>query len=99
MITQTGLNKVADRIKGLIANGRYTKDGVVGTIALHSTKLEGNILSVYLLFDNAFAGNFTKFELIDIDGAVFADQPDNITKVDTKLLLVTFKFTVTEVIN
>lgn len=99
MITQTALNKVADQVLSMISHAQYTIDGVTNTIPIYSSKVTNNVVSVYVLFDNNYEGNITKVELIDTDGEVFATQTDNIQKVDTRLLLVTFKFTLTEVTN
>jgi hypothetical protein len=99
LITTTGQNKLAESLLSMISHARYTVDGVANDIPIHSTKITNNAVSIYILFDNNYEGNITKVELIDTDDEVFATQTDNIQKVDTKLLLVTFKFTLAEVVS
>ena len=78
---------------GLIKEGRYTLGGVQNTIPIYRTDLTGDIITIYLYFDETISGKFTNFELIDQDGEVFDDQPDNIEKPNINGLLVSFKYT------
>ena len=98
MITATGIGKVADYIKSLIAKGTYTINGVTKDVAILKTDLANGILIIYLYISNTDAGNITNVKLIDIAGTVFDDKPDNVTKVNTKGLLVAFKYTISEVV-
>lgn len=94
-VTADGLNAVAKYIEGYIATGRYTMNGVTADIPVYSTKLEGNVLKVFLLFDNTYSGTLTQVQLIGSDGKVFDSEPESIVKIDTKLLLATFRYTIT----
>jgi hypothetical protein len=96
LISTLGLNKTASKILGMLDHARYTLDGVTTDAPIYDSTIEGHVVTVFVLFDNRFSGNFTKFELIDVDGDVYATQVDSIQKVNTKLLLVTFKFSIVE---
>ncbi|NSW90202.1 MAG: hypothetical protein HPY74_05905 [Firmicutes bacterium] len=97
MITSTGIEKVAEYIKALVSKGTYTISGVTKDVSILKTELTGGILTIYLYLDNTDSGNISNIKLIDIAGSVFADKPDNITKTNTKGLLIAFKFTISEV--
>lgn len=99
MISTIGLNKTAGSILGLLDHARCILDGENQDIPIYDTKVEGNVVSVFVLFDNQYTGQITRVELIDTDGDVYASQPENVEKVDSKLFLATFKFTITEVIQ
>lgn len=98
-VTAQGLADIAGFIQGHIATGRYTMDGVTNDIPVYDTKLEGNVLKIFLLFDNTYEGNITQIQLIDKNGNVFDSEPDNIQKIDSKLLLVTFRYTITSALE
>lgn len=97
MLTPTGINKTAAAVLGLISHATYTLGGVTSTAAIYKTEVEQNVLKVYLFLNEAAAGQLTNFKLIDKDGEVFADRPDNITKPSTKGMWVMFKFAIVEV--
>lgn len=97
MISPTGIGKVAAYIKSIVAKGTYTINGVAKEVSILKTELVGGVLTIYLYISSADAGNITNIKLMDVAGDVFADKPDNISKTNTKGLLVAFKFTVSEV--
>ncbi|WP_206458926.1 hypothetical protein [Anaerovorax sp. IOR16] len=97
MITSNGFNKIANLIKETISHGTYQLNGSTKTTQIYKTSVEANVLKIYLYFDDVESGSFSKFQLVDTDGNVFAEKPDNISKPNTKGLLVLFKFTITEV--
>jgi hypothetical protein len=96
-ITTTGHNKMKDYLQGLIKEGRYTIGGVKYTTPLFNVERSGDVITFYLYLDDTVSGTITKFELLDTNGDVFDDQPDNITKPSINGLLVTFKYTVQRV--
>jgi hypothetical protein len=95
-ITSQGLNDFANGIMAKINDGAVIKDGVTQATPIYKWEVVGAELRVYLLFDQAFVGTLTKFQLRNVSGQVLVDQPDNIAKIANKLLLVTFKFTLSE---
>lgn len=97
MISPTGISNIANYIKSQLARGTYTIGGVKKDTPIYKTVLTGSTLTVHLYVGNTEAGSITKSELIDIAGMVFADKPDSITKTSTKGVLITYKFTISEV--
>lgn len=95
-ITTTGTNEFAAAIVSKIDNGAVVNGGATQTTPIYKTEVVGNELRVYLLFDENYVGTLTKFQLRNVANQVLVDQPDNIAKIANKLLLVTFKFTLTE---
>lgn len=95
-ITTQGLNDFANGIMAKIVDGAVIKDGVTTATKIYKWEVVGSELRVYLLFDQSYAGTLTKFQLRNATGQILVDQPDNIVKVTNKLLLVTFKFTLSE---
>jgi hypothetical protein len=96
-ITATGHQKLKDWLKSFIKEGRYTVNGVTKTTPIFQVKQEGDVVTFYLYLDDTVSGTITKIQLIDQDGAVFDDQPDNITKSSINGLLVAFKYTLKKV--
>lgn len=96
-ITTTGHNKIKDYLQGLIKEGRYTLGGKPYKTPLFNVERSGDVITFYLYLDDSVEGNITKFELLDMNGEVFDDQPDNITKPSINGLLVTFKYTIKRV--
>ena len=95
-ITSTGLNEFADAILSKIKDGAVVNNGQTQSVPLYKTEVVGAELRVYLLFDQPYVGTLTKFQLRNAANQVLVDQPDNVTKIANKLLLVTFKFTLSE---
>ncbi|XJZ25939.1 hypothetical protein ACF5W4_11055 [Bacillota bacterium Lsc_1132] len=96
-ITTEGHTKMKDWLQALIKEGRYTIAGVAKTTPIFKVERNGDVITFYLYLDNNISGTVTKFELIDKDGTVFDDQPDNIVKPSLNGLLATFKYTVRRV--
>lgn len=95
-ITSTGLNEFAVAILSKIKDGAVVNNGQTQSVPLYKTEVVGAELRVYLLFDQQYVGTLTKFQLRNAANQVLVDQPDNVTKIANKLLLVTFKFTLSE---
>lgn len=96
-ITTTGHQKMKDWLRGKISHGTYTIGGLTKTMPIHALTQSGDIITVQFYLDNTVSGTITKFQVIDNDGAVFDDQPDNISKPSLNGLLITFKYTLKRV--
>lgn len=96
MITTKGLNVFGQGILNVIDHGYAIIDGAGQQVDLYKTELNGNEVVVYLLFDGQYEGNFTSFKLRDASNNVLVEQADSIDKIYNKLLLITFKFTLSE---
>lgn len=98
MITSAGLNKLARETDKFISHGTYTVNGHKKQTDIYKVKIDGSKLRIFLYLNEAEGvGNLTKFQLIDDEGDVFADKPDQIEKGDLKGLLIAFDFNIQEV--
>lgn len=95
-VTTLGLNVFANAIVSKIAGGAVIKNGVTETVNIYKSEVVGSELRVYLLFDQIYAGTLTQFQLRDASNQILVSQADSIAKVANKLLLVTFKFNLSE---
>jgi len=92
-ITTAAHTKMKNWLQGIISHGTYTKGGVTTTMPIQSINLSGDVITVQFYLDDSVSGLITKFQVIDIDGGVFDDQPDSINKPNLNGLLITFKYT------
>ena len=98
MITSSGLNKLATEIDNFIDHGTYTVDGQKKDTPIYKVTVDGSKLRIFLYLDETEGvGDLSEFELIDEDGAVFAEKADSIEKGDLKGLLLAFDFDIQEV--
>ncbi|MCE4048013.1 hypothetical protein [Bacillus sp. Au-Bac7] len=91
-LTTTAHTKLKNYMKSIVKEGSYTIGGVTKTIPLFKVLQEGDQITFYLYLDDSIAGSITKFQLIDVDGAVFDDQPDSVSKKDFNGVLVAFRY-------
>jgi hypothetical protein len=92
-ITTTAHQKMKDWLQSKLVKGTYTIGGVVNDMPIHSISQAGDVITVQFYLDDTVNGTITKFQVIDTEGAVWDDQPDNITKPTINGLLITFKYT------
>ena len=98
MITDLGKNKIVNNILVMIDHCEYKLDGVSQTVEIQTTKVDENTLVIYFWLDDSVKGKITEINLIDKEGDIFASKPDYIDKPDVKGLLISFKFTINEVV-
>jgi hypothetical protein len=96
-ITTNGHTKMKNWLLSFIKEGQYTMGGKKYKTPIFKTDLTGDVITIYLYLDDSVSGNITRFELIDQEGDVFDDQPDNISKPNINGLLVSFKYTLKRV--
>mgnify|MGYP006286336911 FL=1 len=98
VITNAGLNKLAEEIDNFIDHGTYTVDGNKKDTPIYKVTIDGNKLRIFLYLDETEGvGDLSEFELIDADGNVFAEKADSIEKGNLKGLLIAFDFDIQEV--
>lgn len=97
MLTPTALGKYKDFTKKIMSYGRYKIGSTFYNVPIHNVVVEGDKVYVYLLIDHYAVGTVTQCQLFDVDGDLFADKPDSITKDDTQGVLVRFSFLIQEV--
>lgn len=93
MLTTTAHNKTKTFFKNLVKEGQYVIGNVSYKIPIFQMNQDGDQITFYLYLDDSIAGAITKWQLIDVDGEVFDDQPDSVDKKSTNGVLVAFRYT------
>ena len=91
-LTTTAHTKTKNFFKSLVKEGRYVIGGVSYPTPIFQTIQSGDQITFYLYLDDSISGSITKFQLIDVDGDVFDDQPDSVSKKDITGVLVAFRY-------
>jgi len=97
LITEKGINKIANLIVGLVKKGQVTIDGVTKDVELYRTSVDKETLKIFLLLDDTFTGTIENKNLIDQDGEVIFENSNVIQKDTTKGLLIVFSVKISEV--
>lgn len=97
MIAAQEMINITNFIRSRIARGTYTINGVTKNVDIYASSVVGNTITIQLYFADSDAGQITAVKLINIEGGIFADKPDAITKVPNKGILVKFIFNISEV--
>lgn len=92
-LTTTAHNKLKNHFQSRVKEGRYVIGGVSYPTTIFKTVQSGDQITFYLYLDDSIAGSITKYQLIDVDGDVFDDQPDSTVKKDINGVLVAFRYT------
>jgi len=97
LITETGINKIANLIVGLVKKGQVTIDGVTKDVELYRTTVDKDTLKIFLLLDDTYTGSIENKCLIDQDGEVIFENSTVIEKDTTRGLLIVFSIKISEV--
>lgn len=97
MITDSGINLIANSILNLIDHGEITIDDKVEKIKLYRTTLENNKVKVFLMLDDGVKGKITETKLISKSNEVLMDKADIIEKDTSRGLLIIFTLKISEV--
>lgn len=95
-LTETGLRKQAKRFLDSLSHAEYELNGSVEQIALFRKSVEGDLVKVFVFFDDSIAGQIGSVRLIDVDGDIVANAERSFTKPQAKGLYVVFKYRYTE---
>lgn len=95
-LTDIGLNKQAQRFADSIHHAAYNLDGVPQTRPIFMSVVEGDIVRIYVYFDDTVVGSVSNVQLVDNDGDVVALTDRVFTKPQSKGLYVAFKYRFTE---
>jgi|GEM_PF-4416016 len=96
MITPHGMAQIANKILSLLAQGAYVKDGQQVTVPIFRKEYSEESIQVYLYLTDEDVGTFTKFQILDEEGNVILDKPENIIKTADKGMLIAFKVSIRE---
>ena len=96
MITEDGLNKVAEAVYDLLDEAVVTIDGTDKTFSFYGLTRDDNEVVVSVLLPQEEEGDVTHPKLMDTDGDVFAERQEDFEKKEGKTHLLLFKFTLLE---
>ncbi|BCZ48417.1 hypothetical protein psyc5s11_44840 [Clostridium gelidum] len=97
MITEKGINKIANLIVGLVKKGQVTVEGITKDVELYRTAVNKDTLKIFLLLDDTFTGKIENKNLIDQDGEIIFQNSNVVQKDTTKGLLIVFSVKISEV--
>jgi len=97
LITEIGINKIANLIITLVKKGQVTIDGVTKDVDLYRTTIDKDTLKIFLLLDDTFAGAIEKKNLIDQNGDIIFENSNVIEKDTSRGLLIVFSVRISEV--
>lgn len=92
-LTATAHTKTKNFFRSLVKEGQYVIGNVTYTTPIFKTVQEEDQITFYLYLDDSIAGLITKWQLVDVDGEVFDDQPDSVEKKSVNGVLVAFRYT------
>ena len=99
MITNIGIQKIAEAIGDIPVKGRIIVDSSAKDIEIYKRTIEGSKLTIHLLIDDTISGNITKKELVDLDDNTIFENAMAIEKSVSDGLLISFEINIKEVID
>ena len=96
MIKTDGLNLIYNSITSNLLKGQALIDGQFKDVEIQKTELTSNSVKIFLYLDETYVGQITDYRLITIAGKVFLERSENVTKNNTKGLLVLFEIVLQE---
>ena len=97
MITEKGLNIIANSILNLIDHAEIKINDEVKKINLYKTNIEKNYLKVFLMLDDTVKGKITETNLISKSNEILMSRSEIIEKDISKGLLIIFSLKINEV--
>lgn len=95
-MTEIGLHKQAQRFVDSLARAEYELNGVTQSIDLFRKSVEGDVVKVFVFFDDSVAGEIGNVRLVDQDGDIVANAERTFVKPQSKGLYVVFKYRYSE---
>lgn len=96
MISSDGLNLIYNNITSNLLKGQVLLNGTFQDVPIQQTQLTTNSVKVFLYLDETYVGQITDYRLITTAGKVFLERSENVTKNNTKGLLVLFEIVIQE---
>ncbi len=96
MITNSGKEKIAEFLNGLLGEMVVTIDGADEVLPFTVQELDDDRVKVGATLDETYAGEVSNVRLMDTDSEIFAERAENIDKPAGKVLPLSFTYTVTE---
>ena len=99
MITQEGIQEIAQSILDLVDYAEIELDGKTKQLQLYRTSIDKDTLKIFIMLDDTIVGDIKNIKLISKSGNVLLENPQEIIKNATKGLLVVFSIKVVEVVE
>lgn len=97
MITQIGIQEIAQSILDLVDYAEIQMKTETKQLQLYRTSIDVDTLKIYLMLDDTIVGDIQNIKLIGKSGNILLENPQEIIKNATKGLLVVFSIKVVEV--
>lgn len=97
MITEKGLNIIANSILNLIDHAEIKIDDEVKKLNLYKTSIEKNYLKVFLMLDDTVRGKIKETNLLSKSNEILMSRCEIIDKDISKGLLIIFSIKINEV--
>lgn len=95
-LTDVALGKIATRFVGSISHAHCIVNGEEHDLPIWRSYVEGNVIRVYIYFDDAYAGEISLAELLDVDGDVVCRKGEKVEKPADKGFYIAFKYRLVE---
>lgn len=95
-VTTDGINLLYDCIKANLLKCQVYIDGSYRDVEIESYEETDTSIKVFVYMDETYVGTIAKYRLIMINGKVFDERSDTITKDDTRGLLTLFEYKIKE---
>lgn len=95
-MTSEGIRLIHDSIKNNILKCQVLINGSYKDVEIQKTELSGSSIKIYIYLDETFVGTITKYKLLMTNGSVFDERTDNISKDNSRGLLVLFEYNIRE---
>ncbi|MDU5080220.1 hypothetical protein [uncultured Tissierella sp.] len=96
MITNEGIQEIAESILGIVSHGEVIIDNETKHIELYRTNISVNIVKIFFKLDDTLRGEITSSKVISKSGKILIDKAEKIEK-DMHGLLLVFSIKLTEV--
>lgn len=96
MIKSDGISLIYNSIVSNLLKGQVLIDGQFKDVEIQKTELTSNSVKIYIYLDETYVGQITDYRLITIAGKIFLERSENVTKNNTKGLLVLFEIVLQE---
>lgn len=97
MITDIGMNLIANSILNLVDHAKIVIDGKSQQFKLYRTTIDKNKVKILLMLDDSVKGKITETKLVSKSNEVLMDNADIIEKDTLRSLLIIFSLKISEV--
>lgn len=95
-MTSDGIKLIHDSIKNNLLKCQVLINGSYKDVEIQKTELSGTSIKIYAYLDETFVGKITKYKLVMTNGNIFDERTDDISKDNSRGLLVLFEYNIRE---